>query len=258
MINSAWRHLLRILLPLVTVTLVASETTAAAQTLTPQLEIDRAEAFPGTSVTLTGNGYYRCTPRSPVGALSLDSFHVDTQPNDIEFLPVAITGGPFQVEGTVSADAAPGQHKITVSCANRQTREPLTLTDSVELTVVVDPEPDQPNPDPSDPVGNVDSPAAGTDARPTLPTGGASSAWLPLVGVALLLSLLLLGGRAVQRRQLGRPRKVDVRPVAGAVLGPRVSPIPLELDGVRIVPHADPGTRALSRPGRRGRSSSWR
>ena len=69
---------------------------------------------------------------------------------------------------------------------------------------------------------------------------------LLLLGLALLV---LLGGIAVGRRLLVRESAVEVRPVAGVVVGPRVRAVSPAHEGMRIVPHADPGRRVLTMVG---------
>ena len=240
----------------------ATATAAPAAAAQASLTVTPREARLGDTITITGSGFELCTEPSQVALLGLADMTLIAEPAGIK-LPTIPVAESFTGQGRVSPEAAEGEYTITALCPN--VRSPVRSPAQAELvsafavlTVVVEP-PDETTPtvgdqgDPGDPGGGVDTPDGTVDVAagpvvvpPTVPSPapGLLAAWpLLLVGLALLV---LLAGVAVGRQLLLRGPMVEVRPLAGVVVGPRVRARPPAHEGVRIVPHADPGRRVLT------------
>lgn len=249
MTKQARRHVVLLLLPLLAMTLGASQ--AATLTVAP------TQVYLGERVTITAVGFGNCKP-DVVRMRRLASITLESDPPGIELPSIAVEEGS-SVTVTVSPDAAPGPYTITASCPR-----PSPVTASADLTVLVEDQPaSQPSSgaaNPADQGGNGgeetigtagDTPQTPSDVVPpdsVSPASGNARTWL-LVPLGLGL-VLLLAGFGVQRWLVKRPPAVTVMPVAGVAVGPRVRARTPEHDGVRLVPRADPGTRVVSTSGR--------
>jgi hypothetical protein len=236
--------------------------TATAPGGSPTLRVEPAEVHVDAVVTIIGEGFGACVERpydvdsegrtvNPVG-LTSDPALINVTKVDltVKYPGRPVVDATFKHTVTVPRDAPSATYEITASCSPSGGE----ITAATSLTVL-------------DALPGVDSgpvdPRPGTDVPPLddqvlpwpdvgLPTpvadpGGAATAVAAVAAAALVALLALLLGRSALRRHAATKASttVHVRAVTGVVVGPTAQRPAAEGEGVRVVPHADPGYRVL-------------
>lgn len=255
-----WRYWLPVLLPILT---------GAAAPGDPTLAVDPTEVRADAEVSLVGSGFSDCVNSDGVD-FSATPLSLTSEPPEIEVPDAGLDGGGgFRGTITVPGGTAPATYLITASCESLsgggdiEAATLIVVDDQPVVEDPVDPGPGGDGPSVDDQVDlgpgadapSVDDqadPASGTDPDAIAPDSSnvAVTTVAGISAAALVALLALLVGRSALRSRAtaGTSTSVHVRAVTGVVVGPTVHRPAAGGVAVRVVPHADPGSRVL-RPG---------